>query len=586
MLGLDAGTTDPKQLKEAFRLRAKAVHPDLNPDKPIQESKEEFLRVFQAFEAMMETQPTRGGGSTVAWDRTTPPPWKQEQGQQEDDGFSEEDVFRRRRSERSTRKRQQARRSNRQNNDLMKHRADALSFVDLSWWTNLESELGDALDFAFWGPHFEGAEDQWPFEFEGEERNLEGSVSDAQQLEEEAAHPHILALVSGRQELGYVQVDSAARISDGFEYGRRAALGDGDFDGDPERTWADARSARSSDGAQPPLPPPLELLYQGRRIATALCVLGTALERSGGKGSSSSSASSSSLGEQPEFRGRPGKNGLRVMEVYGFPGCAGGVGGENHRGAQLLASVEGPYDEFSGASRYRVFNGSGSLHGQVLIIQTPGVETCSWLVSSHHPHPHPHPQRGANGGRSKFSENNKDEQEEEDAQDAQGGATAGRESRSREHGGGQRAQQMYGKTSGRPLIECKTTRAWLPPQKLWLWEPRAVSHKGSAVYFEIARDKSTRRGWVDNSDEFGSDTHAINLSDFFPCNSAAAAAPRDPEEAVAPHHARLHPAVFVMFSAYRTLAREERAAAEKKKKKKKKRRGHSPLSGWWDGSQK
>ena len=55
--------------------------------------------------------------------------------------------------------------------EVVFHRSHALSFLDLSWWANLETELGDALDFAYWGPKFEGAEDQWPYEWEAEERN-------------------------------------------------------------------------------------------------------------------------------------------------------------------------------------------------------------------------------------------------------------------------------------------------------------------------------------------------------------------------------------------------------------------------------
>ena len=57
------------------------------------------------------------------------------------------------------------------------HRSHALSFLDLSWWANLETELGDALDFAYWGPKFEGAGDQWPYEWEAEERNHDLNAS-------------------------------------------------------------------------------------------------------------------------------------------------------------------------------------------------------------------------------------------------------------------------------------------------------------------------------------------------------------------------------------------------------------------------
>ena len=104
---------------------------------------------------------------------------------------------------------------------------------------DLSEELQEALEFAFYGPHFEGDEHDFPLDFEAEERSdLASPVSRAvgaigatverrtrpppaarptaaHDAPAPPSHQHVLELVSGRQLLGYVREDPTLRLEPG-----------------------------------------------------------------------------------------------------------------------------------------------------------------------------------------------------------------------------------------------------------------------------------------------------------------------------------------------------------------------------------
>jgi len=153
------------ELKAAFIRRAKECHPDVSRKSPI-EAKQEFVLVAKAYNALLEQR------------RTPANPHARSRSEADVKGFSStEDVAdfaRRSRARRqSTSGASQSQRS-RSNRDMMGGASVGDSIVDLEWWLNLPVELSAALDFAYWGPHFEVKESPsiwgFPYAFEAEHR--------------------------------------------------------------------------------------------------------------------------------------------------------------------------------------------------------------------------------------------------------------------------------------------------------------------------------------------------------------------------------------------------------------------------------
>lgn len=113
------------------------------------------------------------------------------------------------------------------------------------WWFESKSDVARAMQFAYYGPHFDGDHSSFPYEFEAEER------------EDPSAHPHVVELVSGRQLLGHV-APTKNRIAEGEGLGTHGSAGAG-------------------EGMSRPTPwDPLELTWLGKRIAYATSTIGEA----------------------------------------------------------------------------------------------------------------------------------------------------------------------------------------------------------------------------------------------------------------------------------------------------------------------
>jgi hypothetical protein len=158
-------TASEADLKAAFIRRAKECHPDVSRKPPV-EAKQEFILLAKAYDALVQKRrspasydasPSNGG---------------------EDNGFSSHedvaDFARRARARRRPPGATQASRP-RSNRDVMgQTSAVDDSFVDLQWWLDLPVELSNALDFAYWGPHFEPVDSPsiwgFPYAFEAEHR--------------------------------------------------------------------------------------------------------------------------------------------------------------------------------------------------------------------------------------------------------------------------------------------------------------------------------------------------------------------------------------------------------------------------------
>jgi len=82
------------------------------------------------------------------------------------------------------------------------------------------------------------------------------------------------------------------------------------------------------------------------------------------------------------------------------------------------------------------------------------------------------------------------------------------------------------------VLRRQASRAWLPSPDLWLWAPRSEQHARASSSFEIAKGCGA-----------GSAVAAAGATggDFGPLKESGK---------------RLHPALYVFFSAYRALAKE------------------------------
>ena len=158
-------TVSEAELKAAFIRRAKECHPDVSRKSPV-EAKQEFVLVAKAYNALLEQR------------RTPQNPHARARGAADDSGFSSTadvaDFARRSRARRQSPSGASQSQRSRSNRDMMGGASVGDSEVDLEWWLNLPVELSAALDFAYWGPHFDEKESPsiwgFPYAFEAEHR--------------------------------------------------------------------------------------------------------------------------------------------------------------------------------------------------------------------------------------------------------------------------------------------------------------------------------------------------------------------------------------------------------------------------------
>lgn len=166
ILGIQASASK-EEIKSAFITRVKLCHPDLSKkDRAV--AKVEFVKLLSSYRFLIENH------DKIM--KHVPPAsnYNQSQGFKYEDNFNneEENVHW---QQWNSRRRSSVRRSNRDN---LRNSLDApfdhnalFGYVP-SWLTQLQTELGDAIDFAFWGPFFPfDSALYFPYEFEVEERD-------------------------------------------------------------------------------------------------------------------------------------------------------------------------------------------------------------------------------------------------------------------------------------------------------------------------------------------------------------------------------------------------------------------------------
>lgn len=161
-------TASALEAKAAFVIKAKLVHPDVSA-KPPTEAKADFVQLVKAYQTF--TGPATSERSSQGPNTT---------GREEDSDFREFQESQRRR------RRNGAQDSERGAGGAAASASgwdsDELNFFKPGWWASLRTELGDSLDFAYWGPAWDDAT-AFPDAFELEERT-------------DGAHPHIVEVKS------------------------------------------------------------------------------------------------------------------------------------------------------------------------------------------------------------------------------------------------------------------------------------------------------------------------------------------------------------------------------------------------------